>query len=79
MMPGAVTPLTLSTSVKAIDYGIRHFLAMAGVYKSACDQTPLRLISSISGHLFFDMNLVSHSSMQNLLASIFHLPPSSEI
>ena len=58
MLPGAVTPLTLSTSVKAIDYGIRHFLAMAGVYKSACDQTPLRLISSISGHLFFDMNLL---------------------
>lgn len=58
MMPGAVTPLTLSTSVKAIDYGMRYMLATAGVYHSPDDETPLRLISSISGHLFFDMNLL---------------------
>ena len=58
MMPGAVTPLTLTTSAKAIDYGMRYMLANAGVYKSPHDETPLRLISSISGHLFFDMNLL---------------------
>ena len=58
MMPGAVTPLTLSTSAKAIDYGMRYMLSLAGVYKSADEETPLRLISSISGHLFFDMNLL---------------------
>lgn len=58
MMPGAVTPLTLTTSAKAIDYGMRYMLAKAGVYKSPHDETPLRLISSISGHLFFDMNLL---------------------
>ncbi len=58
MMPGAVTPLTLSTSAKAIDYGMRYMLALAGVYKSAHEEAPLRLISSISGHLFFDMNLL---------------------
>lgn len=58
MMPGAVTPLTLSTSVKAIDYGMRYFLTAAGVYRSPSDEAPLRLISSISGHLFFDMNLL---------------------
>ncbi len=58
MMPGAVTPLTLSTSAKAIDYGMRYMLALAGVYKDANEETPLRLISSISGHLFFDMNLL---------------------
>ncbi len=58
MMPGAVTPLTLSTSVKAIDYGMRYFLMTAGVYKSPCEEAPLRLVSSISGHLFFDMNLL---------------------
>lgn len=58
MMPGAVTPLTLSTSAKAIDYGMRYMLAKAGVYNSPHDETPLRLISSISGHLFFDMNLL---------------------
>lgn len=58
MMPGAVTPLTLSTSAKAIDYGMRYMLCLAGVYDSPYDEKPLRLISSISGHLFFDMNLL---------------------
>lgn len=58
MMPGAVTPLTLSTSAKAIDYGMRYMLWKAGVYKSPYEEEPLRLISSISGHLFFDMNLL---------------------
>ena len=58
MMPGAVTPLTLSTSVNAIDYGMRYMLWKAGVYTSPYEETPLRLISSISGHLFFDMNLL---------------------
>ncbi len=58
MMPGAVTPLTLSTSAKAIDYGMRYMLALSGVYKSPDEEQPLRLISSISGHLFFDMNLL---------------------
>ena len=58
MMPGAVTPLTLSTSAKAIDYGMRYMLYKAGVYGSPYEEKPLRLISSISGHLFFDMNLL---------------------
>lgn len=58
MMPGAVTPLTLSTSAKAIDYGMRYMMALAGVYKNAHEETPLRLISSFSGHLFFDMDLL---------------------
>lgn len=58
MMPGAVTPLTQTTSAKAIDYGMRYMLAKAGAYQSPDDEKPLRLISSISGHLFFDMNLL---------------------
>ena len=58
MMPGAVTPLTLTTSAKAIDYGMRYMLWLAGVYKSPSEEPPLRLISSFSGHLFFDMNLL---------------------
>ncbi len=58
MMPGAVTPLTLTTSAKAIDYGMRYMLSIAGVYTSPNEEKPLRLISSISGHLFFDMNLL---------------------
>lgn len=58
MMPGAVTPLTLSTSAKAIDYGMRYMLAKAGLYKNPYSEKPLRLISSFSNHLFFDMNLL---------------------
>ncbi|MCR5506144.1 MAG: hypothetical protein K6F07_04030 [Bacilli bacterium] len=58
MMPGAVTPLTLSTSTKAIDYGMRYMLAKAGYYKTPFDVEPLKMISSFSGHLFFDMNLL---------------------
>ena len=38
MMPGAVTPLTLSTSAEAIDYGMRYMLAKAGVYKTPYDE-----------------------------------------
>jgi len=58
MLPGAVTPLTLSTSVKAIDYGMRYMQCVAGLYESPYDLEPLREISSISGHLFFDMDLL---------------------
>ena len=58
MMPGAVTPLTLTTSAKAIDYGMRYMQTVAGLYKSPYDLEPLKLISSFSGHLFFDMNLL---------------------
>ena len=58
MMPGAVTPLTLSTSVKAIDYGMRYMHSVAGLYKSPHDLEPLRVLSSFSGHLFFDMDLL---------------------
>lgn len=58
MMPGAVTPLTLSTSTKAIDYGMRYMLTKAGLFKKPEDEEPLHMISSFSGHLFFDMNLL---------------------
>ena len=58
MMPGAVTPLTLSTSVNAIDYGMRYMQCVAGLYKSPHDLEPLRVLSSFSGHLFFDMDLL---------------------
>ena len=69
MLPGAVTPLTLSTSVKAIDYGMRYMLAEASVYKTPFQEAPLRLISSISGHLFFDMNLLYNMHARVSIAS----------
>lgn len=58
MMPGAVTPLTLSTSAKAIDYGMRYMLKYAGVYKTIDDVPSMHLISSFSNQLFFDMKLL---------------------
>ena len=58
MMPGAVTPLTLSTSAYAIDYGMRYMLAFSHAYKKIDDVKPLRLISSFANHLFFDMSLL---------------------
>ncbi len=58
MMPGAVTPLTLSTSAKAIDYGMRYMYWVSGAYDTIDEEKPLHMISSISGHLFFDMNLL---------------------
>ncbi len=73
MMPGAVTPLTLSTSAKAIDYGMRYMLWVAGVYDSPYDEKPLRLISSISGHLFFDMNLLYNMHAKVGIANPQHM------
>ena len=77
MMPGAVTPLTLSTSTYAIDYGMRYMLVYAGAYKKLEDIPPLRLISSFGNHLFFDMsllyemnNFVSVADPQNMNLSI---------
>ena len=72
MMPGAVTPLTLSTSVLAIDYGMRYMYYKAGAYRSPYEETPLRLISSFSGHLFFDMNM-----MYNIHAKVGITDPQS--
>ena len=73
MMPGAVTPLTLSTSARAIDYGMRYMLYMAGVYGSPFEEAPLRLISSISGHLFFDMQLLYNMHAKVGIASPQHM------
>ncbi len=58
MMPGAVTPLTLSTSAFAIDYGMRYMMKRSGKCKRVDDIPPLHMISSWSGHLFFDMNIL---------------------
>ena len=58
MMPGAVTPLTLSTSAFAIDYGMRYMMKKSGKTKHIDDTPPLHMISSWSGHLFFDMNIL---------------------
>ena len=54
MLPGAVTPLSLSTSVRAIDYGLRDMLITAGVYKNMQELPSGSCISSFSNQLFFN-------------------------
>ncbi len=55
MLPGAVTPLSLSTSVLAIDYGIRDMMRYVGCMKNAGDMPDFSIILPFGYHLFFDM------------------------
>ncbi len=55
MLPGAITPLTTSTVVYAIDYGLREMLVKIGMYKDITDIPEELLISHYYGHLFFNM------------------------
>ena len=55
MLPGAITPLSISTVVYAIDYGLRKMLTEVGVFKRIEDIPDEFLISHYYGHLFFNM------------------------
>lgn len=55
MMPGVVTPLTLSTSVYGIDWGIRKMLVTVGVYPSMRQIPPTSGAFSIGNTLFMDL------------------------
>lgn len=55
MLPGAITPLTISTVVFAIDYGLRKMLTDVGVAHHIEDIPTELLISHYYGHLFFNM------------------------
>lgn len=55
MLPGAITPLTISTVVYAIDYGLRKMLTVVRVAKKTEDIEPTMCVSNYSGHLFFNM------------------------
>lgn len=55
MLPGAITPLTISTVVYAIDYGLREMLVKIGMYKDITNIPEELLISHYYGHLFFNM------------------------
>ena len=58
MMPGAVTPLTLCTSVHAIDMGLRRMLRKANVYRSMKQVPAGSCVTSFSNHLFFNLTTV---------------------
>ncbi len=55
MMPGAVTPLTLSTSIYSIDYGMRKMFVTAGGAKSMDDVAPWSGLVSVGNTLFLDI------------------------
>ncbi|MDR2083449.1 MAG: hypothetical protein LBP67_00415 [Bacteroidales bacterium] len=62
MMPGAVTPLTLSTSVYAIDWGLRKMMVSSGVYKRLEDVPEGRAAFSIGNHLFLNLSTIGQLS-----------------
>ncbi len=57
MLPGAVTPLSLSTSVRAIDEGLRNMLIRAGAYTKKTLKSGDCIIS-YSNHLFFNLTVI---------------------
>ncbi len=56
MLPGAVTPLSLSTSVMGIDMGLRRMLVCAGAYRNV-NEMPAT-ITSFSNQLFFNLTSI---------------------
>jgi rifampicin phosphotransferase len=56
MLPGAVTPLSLSTSINSIDYGMRKMLVETGVYRKMEDIPPTSCILCVSNHLFINLS-----------------------
>ncbi len=58
MMPGAVTPLTISTSLEGIDYGMRKMLVTAGVYKKLSEVAPGSCALPVSNNLFINLSAI---------------------
>jgi len=55
MLPGAVTPLSLSTSVYSIDFGIRKMIKYAGAIKDYSELPPGGGIASVGNTLFINL------------------------
>jgi rifampicin phosphotransferase len=58
MLPGAVTPLSISTSVDAIDFGMRKMFVRTGAFKTMEDIPPSSCILSVSNHLFINLSTI---------------------
>ena len=54
MMPGAVTPLTLSVTVRGIDYGIQAMQVAVGVRRSIEDKAVFT--ATFGGHIFLNLS-----------------------
>lgn len=66
MMPGPVTPLTLSTFARAIEIGLQIFYKKIGAIQQLTDEN--LFVHSYYNHLFFNMNNLYHST-RNVLMS----------
>ena len=69
MMPGAVTPLSISTSVLAIDYGMRYMLYKTGAIKSVDAVPDYYTAFAVKNHLFIDMTALHSMSLRVAVAS----------
>lgn len=58
MLPGAVTPLSLSTSVYSTDWGMRKMFVNIGVYPSMESIPEASCITSIKNHLFINLSTI---------------------
>ena len=58
MLPGAVTPLSISTSVACIDTGIRKMLIKTGAYRNLKQLKPGAVICTFENHCFFNLTTI---------------------
>lgn len=68
MLPGVVTPLTLSTSVNGIDWGMRKMLTTVGVFPSMDKIPPTSCALSIGNKLFLDLTTVYSMGKRIMMA-----------
>jgi len=70
MLPGAVTPLTLCTTIFSIDWGIRKMLKIAGANKKMKLLPPFSCVFSTKGHLFMNLSTVYRLTRSTYLAKV---------
>ncbi len=68
-MPGAVAPLSLSTTVLAIDYGLHYMFTQTGAVKKPSDIPDYSAALAIDGHLFLDMSFIYRLELSVQIAS----------
>ena len=69
MMPGSVTPLSISTSLLAIDYGMRYMLKRVGVIKRVDSKPDFYTALAVKNHLFIDMTALYDMERKVMIAS----------
>ena len=69
MMPGAVTPLTHSTSVRALDWGVRKLMVHSKAYPDMNALPPYSCYFSFGNHLFGDLTPLYMMDRAMVLAS----------